>query len=176
MEKKPDSLAERLMAGDDAAAGELVDAYYEQIYLYMRRLGHSRQVSEELTQDSFLQAWQRIGQLRGDEAIKSWLYHIAGNVSRLYWRRNKAKSTVSLEGFDVPDKSEADCSKIEHWEQLSRLRVAVAKLPIKLKQVVILHYMQHLTIAEAAEAAGVREGTLKSRLNRALKVLRREIT
>jgi RNA polymerase sigma-70 factor (ECF subfamily) len=174
VEKRRNSLASRLRAGNRAAAAELVDIYYEPIYLYMRRLGHSQQVSEDLTQESFLQAWQHIGQLRDGRALNGWLYHIAGNVSKLYWRRHKGKKTTNIEGFDVADGGESE-GKIGDFEELEKLQNAVGKLSIKLREAVVLHYMQHLTISEAAEAAGVREGTFKSRLNRALKSLRKQI-
>ncbi|MHC4596847.1 MAG: RNA polymerase sigma factor, partial [Planctomycetota bacterium] len=62
-----------------------------------------------------------------------------------------------------------------HNEQLEQLKNAVTRLPIKLRQAVVLHYMQQLTITEAAEAAGIRKGTFKSRLNRALKALRKRV-
>jgi RNA polymerase sigma-70 factor (ECF subfamily) len=174
LQKRRNSLAYRLRAGRHDAAAELVDIYYEQMYLYMRRLGHGRQVSEDLTQEIFLQAWQHIGQLRNDGALNSWLYHIASNVSRLYWRRHKGKETASIEGFDVLDRSDAE-ARIGDFEQFERLRNAVERLPRKLREVVVLHYMQHLTICEAAEATGIREGTFKSRLNRALNSLREQI-
>ncbi len=172
-----DSLAGRLRDGDHAAAGEFVDMYNEQIFLVMRRLGHDRQVSEDLTQESFLQAWQHISQLRNGKALNGWLYRIASNVSKLYWRRHKGRETTSIEGIgiDMPESSEAVCERIGRYEQLGRLKNAVACLPGKLRQTVVLHYMQHLTIAEAAEAAGVREGTFKSRLNRALETLRKQV-
>ncbi len=178
LEELRDSLAARLRAGDRVAAGEFVDMYHEQIYLFLRRLGHDRQISEDLTQESFLQAWQHISQLRNGKALNSWLYRIASNVSKLYWRRHKGRETTSIEGvgIDMPESSEAVCERIGRYEQLGRLKNAVAYLPEKLRQVVVLHYMQHLTIAEAAEAAGVREGTFKSRLNRALETLRKQIT
>ena len=177
LEEGRDSLAARLRAGDRAAAAEFVDICHGQIYLYMRRLGHNHQVSEDLTQESFLQAWQHISQLRDGKALNSWLYRVASNVSKLYWRRHKGKETTSIEGIgiDVPGSSEAGCDIIGHYEQLGRLKNAVARLPAKLRQAVVLHYMQHLTIAEAAEAAGVKEGTFKSRLNRALKALRKQV-
>jgi len=175
LEKRQDSLAGRLRAGNRTAAAELVDLYYEQIYLFMRRLGHSCQVSEDLTQESFLKAWQHIGQLRSGKALNSWLYRIAGNVSKLHWRRHSSSKVVRIEGIDVPDSNNAQWGKIGQLEQLGRLRDGVATLPMKLKEVVVLHYMQHLTIAEAAEAAGLREGTFKSRLSRALKELRRQV-
>lgn len=173
--KKLDSLAAGLKDGNRAAATELVDIYYQQIYLFMRRLGHSRQASEDLTQDSFLQAWQHIGQLRSGKALNSWLYRIAANSSKLYWRRHKADKQAAIEGFEVPDADGTEGDKAGSSEQFGQLRDIVAKLPIKFRQVVVLHYMQHLTIAEAAEALGIREGTFKSRLNRALKFLRSQI-
>ena len=175
LERTRDSLAARLKAGNRAAAVELVDIYYKQIYLFMRRLGHSRQVSEDLTQESFLHAWQHIGQLRSGKALNGWLYRIAGNVSNLHWRRHRNRETVSIEDFDVPDEGENDSDKIERFEQISQMRRAVAKLSRKSRQAIILHYMQQLSIAEAAQAAEVREGAFKSRLNRALKALRKQI-
>ena len=175
LEQRRDSLAARIRAGNRAAAAELVDIYYQQIYLFMRRLGHNGQVSEDLTQQSFLQAWQHIGRLRDGKALNAWLYRIAANVSKLYWRRHKAGRVVSIEGIDVPQSSEAASDRIGDYEQFGRLKNAVVRLPEKLRQVVVLHYMQHLTIAQAAEAAGVRQGTFKSRLNRALKALRKQV-
>lgn len=176
LQQRRDSLAARLRAGSQEAAAELVDLYYEQIYLFLRRLGHSRQVSEDLTQESFLCAWRHIAQLRDSKALNGWLYRIAGNASRLYWRKHSSGEPASIEELDVADKKEDESDKVERHEQLDRLKYTVAQLPVKLRQVVVLHYMQHLTIAEAAEAAGIREGTFKSRLNRALKVLRKHLT
>lgn len=176
MNKRSDSLAGRLRTGNRAAAAELVDIYYERIYLFMRKLGHSCQVSEDLTQESFLDAWEHISQLRTEQSLNSWMYRIAVNVSKQYWRSIKNKDALSIEGIDVPDGKEVGFDKVEHLEQLRRLRNAVLKLPIKLRQAVVLHYMEHLAIGEAAQAAGVRQGTFKSRLNRALKSLKKEIT
>jgi len=174
LEKQRDLLAARLKEGDRAAAAELVDTYYEHIYLFMRRLGHDCQVSEDLTQESFLQAWQHVGQLREGKALNGWLYRIAGNVSKHYWRRHKTRKTISIEDAHVAGSSEAG-DRAGDIEQLGQLKNAVARLPQKLRQVVVLHYMQNLTIAEAAEVVGVREGTFKSRLNRALRILRKQV-
>ena len=169
-------LSARLRAGDRAAAAELVDAYYEQIYLFMRRLGHDRHASEDLTQEVFFNAWHHIGQLKDDKALNGWLYRIATNVSRLYWRRHRHNEVVGIEQIDLPAGSEeAGPEKAGHQEQLELVRDAVAKLPVKLRETIVLHYMQQLTIAEAAEIAGIRQGTFKSRLNRALRTLKKSV-
>jgi RNA polymerase sigma-70 factor (ECF subfamily) len=173
--EKQETLAGRLQAGERAAAVELVDKYYEQIYLYMRRLGHSRDVSEDLTQECFLQVWKHIGQLRSGRALKSWMYHIAGNVSKLYWRKHGGRGDVSLADFDMEASGEDELSAVERNEQLVRLTDTVGRLPLKLRQTIVLHYMQHLTISESSDALGIRKGTFKSRLNRALSFLRKEL-
>ncbi len=173
--EKQETLATRLQAGERTAAVELVDKYYERIYLYMRRLGHSREVSEDLTQECFLQAWKHISQLRSGRALTSWLYRIASNISKLYWRKHLAGSAVSLADIDIEASGEDGPGLVEHDEQLRKLRDAVGRLPLKLRQTIVLHYMQHLTIGESSDALGIRKGTFKSRLNRALKALRKEL-
>ena len=175
LEDVQDWLAERLREGDRAAAARLVEMYYQPIFLYMRRLGHDRQESEDLTQESFLNAWYHIGQLKDGKALASWLYRIASNVSRLYWRRHKGTKIVSIEWIDAPEDRIVESGNSSEYEQLEALRQVVAQLPIKLKEVVVLHYMQHLTIAEAAKAVGIRQGTFKIRLSRALKTLTKQL-
>ncbi len=168
---RDDSLAVRLKTGNRNAATELVDAYYKQIYVFMRRAGYGRQTSEDLTQDCFLQAWQHIGQLKNDKALNSWLYRIAANVARQYWRKHKNDERCGIEEIDL----QTDEQRADNSEELGRLNRAVAELSRKFREPVILHYMQHLTIAEAAEAAQISKGTFKSRLNRALKTLRKRM-
>jgi RNA polymerase sigma-70 factor (ECF subfamily) len=173
--QKRDSLVARLRTGDRAAAVELVDDYYQQIYLFMRKLGHDRQVSEDLTQECFFNAWHHIGQLKDGKALNGWIYRIASNVSRLHWRRHKNKEVIGIEDLEKPYSGKGEPEKMEQTEQLEHLRAAVERLPMKLRETIILHYMQQLTIAEATEAAGINQGTFKSRLNRALTILRKNI-
>ena len=173
--RKRDSLATRLRTGDRDAAAELVDEYYQQIYLFMRKLGHDRQASEDLTQESFFNAWHHIGQLKDGKALNGWLYRIASNVSKLHWRKHKHKEVIGIEGLEMPQSGKGEPEKMEHNEQLEQLKDAVERLPLKLRETIILHYMQQLTIAEAAEAASLNQGTFKSRLNRALKNLRKNV-
>lgn len=168
-------LAGRLRHGDHAAAADFVDRYYERIYLFMRAMGHDRQISEDLTQETFLRAWYHIGQLRDGKALNGWLFRIAGNVSRLHRRRVKGKDTVNIDGIEPPVGGMDGSLRAGQREQIEQLQQAVSRLPWKLKQAVVLHYMEQLTISEAADAAGIREGTLKSRLNRGLEALRKEV-
>jgi RNA polymerase sigma-70 factor, ECF subfamily len=169
------ALAGRLSKGDRMAAEELVNRYYERIYLFMRAVGHNRQTSEDLTLETFLRVWHHIGQLRDGKALNGWLFRIASNASKLHHRRRQNRSTVDLEGIE-PEAIGADGpQRVGDREQIGRVHEAVARLPWKLRQAIVLHYMEQLTISEAADAAGIRPGTLKSRLNRGLEALRQQV-
>jgi RNA polymerase sigma-70 factor (ECF subfamily) len=175
VEAEQRDLAQRLRHGDRAAAETLVERYHERIYVFMRSMGHDRQTSEDLTQETFMQVWRHIGQLREGKALTAWLFRIAGNASRLYWRRHKRPAPVGIDEIEPMQDKVDSAQRAGDRELFAGLHQAVGRLPWKLRQAVVLHYMDQLTIAEAAEAAQVREGTLKSRLNRALEALRKEI-
>ena len=169
------ALARRLRHGDRTAAEELVDIYYARIFLFMRAMGHDTQISEDLTQETFMRAWNHIGQLREGKALAGWLFRIAGNVSRLYWRKHKHEGPVHGEHVDRPTGEADGLARAGERELFARLHHEVMHLPWKLRQAIVLHYMDQLTIAEAAEAAQVLPGTFKSRLNRGLEALRKQI-
>jgi RNA polymerase sigma-70 factor (ECF subfamily) len=169
------ALAGRLSRGERTAAEDLVNRYYERIYLFMRAMGHNRQTSEDLTQETFLRAWYHIGQLRDGKALNGWLFRIAGNASKLHHRRHKDRPMVDLDSIEPQAGGIDGSQRAGDREQMGQLHEAVARLPWKLKQAIVLHYMEQLTISEAAEAAGIRAGTLKSRLNRGLEALRGEV-
>lgn len=167
------SLVDGLKLGDRNAAFELVDIYYKRIYMLMRNLGHDRQISEDLTQETFLQAWKSINQLRNPDMLNSWIYRIASNISKVYWRKNKNTESIAPTDFDLSNCFSEASYDPEHIEQLSQLKACINKLPLKFKQSIVLHYLQCLTITEAAAALDIRTGTFKSRLNRALKNLKK---
>lgn len=178
LEKGRDSLVARLKTGQCSAASELVDLYHNQIFLFFRRMGHNYSASQDLTQQTFIKAWKNIKRLRNTKSLNAWLFAIAANLSRKQWRRYrfKPKMMVIINVNCLPDSREANSDPVELADDLNELKAAVSRLPVKLRQAVVLHYMQHLSIQEAATAASVRAGTFKSRLSRALKALRKELS
>ena len=141
---------------------------------FQREAGYLAKLHPNVYIDTCWQAVLNPAYLR--EALDSWLYRIAANVSKLYWRRHKHKEIVGIEIVDLADSAEDGHDRVGRYEQLDELRTAVARLPFKLKETIVLHYMQQLTIAKAAQALGIKEGTFKSRLNRALRTLRKDVT
>ena len=120
-----------------------------------------------------MRAWYHIGQLRDGKALNGWLFRIASNVSRLYWRRHRGMEPLDCDDLERAHGGPNGLDGASGQEESARLYQAVTRLPQKLRQAIVLHYLEQLTISEAADAAGVRQGTLKSRLNRALEALRK---
>ena len=176
MDQWQDEIIKGLRADSHTAAVELVDRYYRKIYWFMRRLGHQRSVSEDLTQDCFIQIWQHIGQLRNATALNSWIYRIALNVSRQYLRSNRIRKTSSFDGYDQINEVNSTTELFEAREEIEKLTTFVSQLPEKQQKIIILHYMEQLTIYEVSQVLNISQGTVKSRLNRALEKLRRNMS
>ena len=180
-DQKRHSLVARLRAGDRAAATELVDGYYQQIYLFMRRLGHDRQISEDLTQESFFNAWHHIAQLRDGKALDSWLYRIAANVSL---NRAKAegrrKDSLSLDALLESGRISADrlfgseppTNAAERAQLQEAIQAALDSLDPDQRAVVVMKDVEDMSQDQIAEALDCSPGTVKSRLSRARARLR----
>src|SRR5262245_5276509 len=94
---------ERLKSGETAAFDTLVKERSGEIYGLLYRLTENAEEARDLTQETFLRAFQSIHQFRGDADIRTWIYRIAINQARnrwRWWRRRRRDSTVSLDGYD----------------------------------------------------------------------------
>ena len=103
VEVAPDSEAEfieRLKRGEAAAFEELVSERSGEIYGLLFRLTENREEARDLTQETFLRAFQTIDRFRGEADLRTWIYRIAINQARnrwRWWRRRRRDSTVSLD-------------------------------------------------------------------------------
>lgn len=169
-------LVGRLRRGERAAAEELVDRFNQRIYGYLRQLGHSPETSEDLAQEVFLKAWFHLGQLRDGGALSAWLFRIAHNVSSQHRRRRSGHEAGIQDALQYRAQDQEgraiQVDPVVHMDQLRLLQRAVEGLPWKVRETVVLHYLQGFPISAAARVIGIREGTFKSRLNRALVLLR----
>ena len=132
----------------------------------------------DVTQETFVVAWQRLSKLRDDGAFPSWLRRICVNRSR-NWLRTRSRRPVAavditadgLAGFPTRDATDFRGPV----EARAVLEPAFEALSPDQRAILALHYSLGLSIAEAADALGVRVGTAKSRLAAGLAALRREL-
>ena len=151
------------------------------IYSFCLQLTGSRQLADEIYQDTFLRATEKIKKLDGEGNLKSYFLSIAlmlwKNQKRKFaWRnriapvegfREEMEETIGGEGDILQD-----CLR---EEQCRLVREAVAALPEKYRVPVLLYYMEEMTVAEVAGVLGIPPGTVKSRLSVARKRLESEL-
>ena len=167
----------RCQGGDRDAFRHLVEQYKDVLFGTAVLMTGNRAVAEEQVQEALLSAWRGIRKFRLGSPVKPWLVRILVNAV-LAQQRRRALPTVNLDGSD-PDEPAASridpASALDSLENWMELRRAIAGLSTDHRQVVALRYFADLTVPEVAKTLGVREGTVKSRLHRALAVLRQQL-
>jgi RNA polymerase sigma factor (sigma-70 family) len=158
----------RFQAGDPEAVARVYRAYGRLVYAVAYKvLGH-RELSEEATQQTFVNAWRAASRIDPERELDGWLVTIARRVAIDIYRRESRRAAVSLEVVSpddlrlaAPDSTPEEC--IELWE----VRRAVSQLPADERAIVRLQHFEGLTHAEIAERLGLPVGTVKSRSFRA---------
>ena len=167
----------RCQNGDRDAFRYLVERYKDVLFGTAVLMTGNRAVAEEQVQEALLSAWRGIRGFRLGRPLKPWLLRILVN-SVLSHQRRRVLSTVNLDGNgpDVPEAATSDPAEtLDALENRLELRRAIARLNPDHRRVVALRYFAGLTVPEVARALGVREGTVKSRLHRALAILRQQL-
>lgn len=180
---------ERLKRGEAAAFEVLVADRSGEIYGLLYRLTENPEEARDLTQETFLRAFQSIGHFRGDADLRTWIYRIAINQARnrwRWWRRRRRDTTVSLDAPDGPYGQplnatlQADRSEDPEQQTLTRerervLRAALKTLGNAYREAVILRDIEGFSYEEIAVALDISVGTVKSRLSRGREELRRKL-
>ena len=155
---------------DTEAAGRLFDKYYSEILGYIYHCTYDSTIAEDLTSNVFLAVFHHIGRYKWRQIpFRAWLYRIAINEVRMYWRRQKRIKIISLQ----PDDDEytagpSATGSIESAEEYRLLYKALLELRMKYRTVIILRYFEDKSIADICEITGRKEGTIKSQLHRGL--------
>lgn len=164
----PNEPVTRARQGDVAAFEALYRQHTGRIYALCLRMTGTRTAAEELTQQVFVRAWERLGSFRGDADFGTWLHRLAINVV-LGDRRATGRRVARFEQVADPDRHPAlprpDGTSMD-------LEQAIATLPPKARAVFVLHDVQGLTHPEIAQAMGIDAGTSKGQLHRARQLLR----
>ena len=148
--------------------------YRTPIYRTAYGLTGDPHAAEEILQDTFARAHQRRATLRPDVSPLPWLHRVALNLcySRLARRRPASEPIDGSSAQFVPDAAIAPSDRAEQTELRQIIRDGVLGLPEKHRSVVVLYYLQRLSLQETAEVLGIQLGTVKSRLHYALRGLR----
>ncbi|RKU34759.1 hypothetical protein C6496_19150 [Candidatus Poribacteria bacterium] len=181
MKHEDTQLVHRCLAGDDSAFTTLVKKYQKRVHaLAWRKVGDFH-IAEELAQDTFLKAYEKLGTLKNPSQFAGWLYVITNRLC-IAWHRKQKPPMESLEttsGEEIEEMSyrhyedEArEKADVEHRHE--RVNALLEKLPESERTVVTLHYLGEMTSKAIGEFLGVSPNTVRSRLQRARNRLLKE--
>jgi len=155
---------------DPEAAGRLYDKYYREIFGYLYHGTLDRPATEDLTSNVFLAAFRHLGRYRWQRVpFRAWLYRIATNELRMYYRRRRRDKRADLahgESAEPVDLPASEGPAVA--EEVRLLHRALLELKLKYRTVILLRYFEGRTIEEISGITGRREGTIKSQLHRGL--------
>ena len=168
-------IVQRVQAGKVGAFDLLVQKYREQIFSVIYNMTSNREDASDLTQETFIKAFQAIGRFKGKSSFFTWIYRIAINHTMTFLKKRNRRRFISYEKIDE------EVSRTEIFEHLTaksrsekgvlvselqeKLNDALQKLSYKHRTVVILHEIQGLEHSEIAEITKVSVGTVRSRLH-----------
>jgi len=176
------ALIERTLAGDGAAYGVLVERYQRRIYRVAYAIVRNEVEADTVTQDTFIQAYTHLARFQGRSELETWLTRIAINRSRdslrkrrfvsLFTPRDDEDGETMLEPVDERPDPEREVMS-------SQLRVAIqrAEKSLSSQQKVIfrLRHYENLSLEEIADHLGLRAGTVRAHLFRAIHKVRKEL-
>ena len=174
------SIVQLTQNGDRRAFNELVVQYQDAIVSLCTHLMRNRTEGEDAAQDTFVNAYRRIGSFRGEARFSTWLYAIAVNVCRnkhrSFWQRLFQQSVSTgmpdvdkdlTETIEILDSTPWPSEQLERKELRDQIKRVLVQMPARYRELIVLRDIKELSYMEIAEILGVPLGTVKSGLARA---------
>jgi len=167
-------------AGNQDAFAQLVQRHQRRVFNLVFRMLQQYEEANEVTQETFLAAWQGLSSFRGDARFSTWLYRIAYNCSLKQLEQRKRDTALqvavqaeqSLQQESCDERAEAE---MEAHERQALVREHLSMLPAKYRIVLVLRHLQELTYEEMAEILTMPIGTIKTHLFRARNLLKERL-
>ena len=159
--------------GDEQAFELLVREHQKNVYNLAFKLTGSEEDALDASQDAFLRAFQNLKSFRFESRVSVWLYRLTYNASMDIIKKSRRGRIVPLptdeEGseLDIPDDAPPPEEAVQRREELESVRRAVLELDPDKRRIILMREYQNMSYTAIAQALGVEEGTVKSRLARA---------
>jgi RNA polymerase sigma-70 factor (ECF subfamily) len=173
-------IVQRVLQGDVNAFEKLVLEYEKSVYAITQRMTGNAEDAADMTQETFIKAYNSLSSFRGDSKFSVWLYRIATNVCLDFLRSRSRKPTVSLSvedddgeevELDIADESQSPERLLERGLTRDAVRRGLDALSPEYRQILLLREIQGLSYEEIADVLTLEVGTVKSRIFRARKRL-----
>ncbi|MFT6059262.1 MAG: RNA polymerase sigma-70 factor (ECF subfamily) [Lentimonas sp.] len=169
------SVVQRVQAGNVGAFDQLVQKYREHIFSVIYNMTSNREDASDLTQETFIKAFQAIARFKGKSSFFTWIYRIAINTTNTFLKKRSRRRYISYENINeevttseiferLTAKSRSEKGALVH-ELQEKLNDSLQKLSTKHRAVVVLHEIEGLSHSEIAEITKTSVGTVRSRLH-----------
>ena len=168
-----EQLMQRASRGSDRAFEELYNRYARRLQgFFVRRLGDDADLAADFMHDTFLRLYAARETYHEGRNFRAWLYTIAYNLCRNHHRNQL--TLVSDEGVDITDEASIEV-ELDMKELHDALREVLRKLPEPYAMLFSLHYEEELTVPQIAQITELPEGTVKSRLHKAMNIIKQNL-
>ena len=166
--------------GDQDAFAQLVQRYQRRVFNLVFRMLQQYEEASEITQETFLAAWQGLPSFRGDARFPTWLYRIAYNCSlkQLELRKRDKALQAAMQEEQLLERAGDDHradAELEARDRQALVQEHLSQLPAKYRMVLILRHLQEMTYEEMAEILTIPIGTIKTHLFRARNLLKERL-
>ena len=170
---------ERLKAGEQAALRLVYDKYLKRIYALCLRLSGEAEIAEDITQEVFVQVWQKIHNFRGDSKFSTWLHSVASNVAISHMRKQKP---WWRSWFGSSEQNEVALANIETTDEASNFDLSrsgldkhISRLPEQARVVFVLFAIEGWRHEEIGNELGIAVGSSKAQYHRAKQLLQQAL-
>jgi RNA polymerase sigma-70 factor (ECF subfamily) len=161
-------------SGDRGALNQLLSGLQDGLYGYLVRLVDDRHLAEDILQEVFVLIWRKLGWLRDPEVFRPWAYRIASREAFRRLRKHRTHARMLGNESRLADIPAPEAPPLpQEWAEM--LPDLLALLSPASRAVLILHYLQGMTLQEVADILEVPPGTVKSRLAYGLAALREKV-
>lgn len=174
----------QIKKGDQDAFAEIVELFKDKIYqLVYRMIGNSHE-AEDIAQEAFIRAYININSFDVNRKFSTWLYRIATNLTIDRIRKKKPDyyldaEVAGTEGLTMYSQVAADIAlpeeEVETLELQGEIQRQILKLPDKYRSVIVLKYIDELSLIEISEILEIPVGTVKTRIHRGREALRQQL-
>ncbi|RXZ81365.1 RNA polymerase sigma factor SigW [Paenibacillaceae bacterium] len=177
-------LARMALKGDQRAFEEIVGLYQDKLYHLAYRMLSNRQEAEDAVQETFLRVYNNLERYDDTMKFSTWIYRIATNLCIDRLRKRKPSYSLDAEsneyeGLDgysmIPSDNRTPESETLQSETQSIIYQAMGTLPAKYKTIMILRYLQELSLQEIGDVLGMPVTTIKTRVHRGREFLRKKL-
>ena len=164
-------LMEEVKEGKVEKLAVLFEKYHVRLFNFFLRLTGNRGASEDLVQDVFLRILKYRTTYKGPSNFTVWMYQIARNAHIDYLRKSKGELSLDDQWDEVVKAEPTPLDRLERGQDVKLLQEALARLPLKKREVLVLSRYQDMKYKDIAELFGCQIGTVKAHVHRAIKDL-----